>query len=118
MPRMDEFINSLREAALFVTLDVNSYWQVEMVETNRDKTALTSHHGLYHFVQMPFGLNDAPKTFQHAMDIILPPVKWQFALVSLDNIIVFSRSPCDHIEHEKRVVTPSRCWGYPEGNKM
>lgn len=54
---------------------------------------------------MPFGLNNAPETFQCAMDIILASVKWQFALVYLDGVLVFSNSSDENIAQVCLVVT-------------
>ena len=105
IPRMDECMDSLGTAKTFSTLDANSgYWQVEIDPKDRDKTAFTSHHGLYRFIRMPFGLKNAPATFQRAIDVILSSVKWQFALVYLDDIVIFSPKPEEHIEHVKKVL--------------
>ena len=106
LPRMDECIDSLGNAAIFTTLDCNSgYWQIEIDEADRDKTTFTSHCGLYRFVQMPFGLQDAPATFQRAVDIILSRVKGQHALVYLDDVGVCSTTVEAHFEHVREVLT-------------
>ena len=106
LPRKDEFIDSLGNATLFTTLDCNSgYWQIEIDEADRDKTTFTSHSGPYRFVRMPFGLKNAPATFQRAVDIILSRVKWQHALVYLDDAIVYSRTVEAHFEPVREVLT-------------
>ena len=93
IPRMDECIDSLGSATVFSTLDCNSgYWQIPMAPKDMDKTAFISHYGLYRFRRMPFGLKNAPGTFQRIADIILASVKWQNALVYLDDVIVYSLS--------------------------
>ena len=77
LPRMDECIDSLGDSNYFTTLDCNSgYWQVEIAEEDCDKTTFASHSGLYRFLRVPFGLKNAPATFQRAVDIILSRVKW------------------------------------------
>lgn len=92
---------SLGDAAVFSTLDANSaYWQVGIKETDQNKSC----HGLYRFEQRPFRLNNAPETFQRVIDVILLPIKWQFALAYCDDIIDFLRSSCEHIENVKRVL--------------
>ena len=98
LQRMDEFIDSLGDATVFTTLDCNSrYWQVEITEEDLDKTTFASHSGLYRFLRMPFGLKNAPATFQRAVDIILSRVKWETALVYLDDVIVYSRTVTEHM---------------------
>lgn len=82
IPRMDECIDFLGDAQVFSKLDANyGYWQVEIVEADLDKTAFTSPHGLYSFVRMLLGVQNAPGTFQRVIDVILLAVRWQHALV-------------------------------------
>ena len=89
IPRMDECIDSLGDARIYTALDANcGYWQIEIEENDRNKTAFTSHQGLYRFKRMPFGLRNAPGTFQRAADVILSKVKWKTALVYHDDVIV------------------------------
>jgi Reverse transcriptase (RNA-dependent DNA polymerase) len=93
LPRMDECLDSLGDATIFSTLDCNSgYWQILMKETDRNKTAFVTHCGVHRFKRMPFGLCNAPATFQRALDMILARVKWKTALIYLDDVIVYSRS--------------------------
>ena len=54
---------------------------------------------------MPFGLKNSPATFQRATDIILAQVKWQYALVYLDDVIVYSKTVEEHFAHLKYVLT-------------
>lgn len=60
---------------------------------------------------MPFGLRNTPATFQRNMGIILSSVMWQFALIYLNDIAVFSKTPEDHIEHTGKVLTLLRDFG-------
>jgi hypothetical protein len=72
LPRMDECIDSLGDAKIFTTLDCNSgYWQIPVRPEGWEKTAFTSHEGLYWFLRMPFALRNAPATFQRLVDITL-----------------------------------------------
>jgi transposase InsO family protein len=106
LPRMDECIDSLGEAAIFTTLDCNSgYWQIPVDPADRDKTTFTSHYGIYRFIRLPFGLRNAPGTFQRAVDIILSGVKWKTCLVYLDDVIVFSPSREAHMRHVDEALT-------------
>lgn len=104
--RMKNCIGFLGDEAVPSTLDAGrGYWQVKVEETDRDKMAFTSHNGLYRIPQMSFDLKNAPETIQRAMDVILLLVKWQLALVYIDNIVVFSRSQRDLIEHVRRLLS-------------
>ena len=105
MPRMDECIDSLGSATIFSTLDCNSgYWQLPVAEKDQAKTTFTCHSGSFKFVRLPFGLRNAPATFQRAMDIILSRVRWKSVLVYLDDIIVFSREESEHLRHLEQVL--------------
>ena len=71
LPRMDECLDSLGDATIFSTLDCNSgYWQIPIEERDRDKTAFVTHCGVHRFKRMPFGLCNAPATFQRALDML------------------------------------------------
>jgi hypothetical protein len=106
LPRMDECIDSLGEAAIFTTLDCNcGYWQIPVDPADRDKTAFTSQYCIYRFIHVPFGLRNAPGTFQRAVDIILSGVQWKTCLVYLDDVIVFSSSREAHMRHVDEAPT-------------
>ena len=98
LPRIDDTIDALHGAKFFSTLDLFSgYWQIEIDEKDKFKTAFICEYGQYEFNRMPFGLTNAPGTFQRLMNKILKPVLYQSALVYLDDIIVFSKSINEHI---------------------
>ena len=100
LPRMDECLDFLGDAEYFSTLDANTgFWQIEVAPEDRDKTTFSCHVGMYRFTRMPFGLLNAPATFQRAMDIILSEVRWESVIVYLDDVIIFSRSFEEHVRH-------------------
>jgi hypothetical protein len=80
-------------AKYFSSLDLMSgYWQVPVAEADTCKTAFVTPDGLYEFVRLPFGLNNAPSTFQRPIDRVLARLKWQMCLVYLDDVLVFGKS--------------------------
>jgi len=98
LPRMDDCINFLGDAKVFSTLDFYSgYWQIPVADEDRDKTTFVCHEGAYRYIRLPFGLSNAPATFQWAIDMILGGLKWKSCLVYLDDIIVFSQSAREHV---------------------
>ncbi|CAF1253603.1 unnamed protein product [Rotaria sordida] len=109
IPRIDDTLDSLQEAKFISTLDLRTgYWQVEMDEKSRQKTAFITHKGLFEFKVMPYGLTNAPATFQRLMDIVLAGLKWQCCLVYIDDVIVYSPTFEQHIEDLKRVFEALR----------
>ena len=77
LPRIDSTLDTLSGAQWFSTLDLLSgYWQVEVEEADRPKTAFCTTEGLFQFKVMPFGLSNAPATFQRVMDLALAGLQW------------------------------------------
>ncbi|GFV92410.1 retrovirus-related Pol polyprotein from transposon 17.6 [Trichonephila clavipes] len=82
----------------FSSMDLRSgYWQIAIDEADREKTAFITPEGLYEFKVMPFGLCNAPATFERMMDNLLRHFKWTMCLCYLDDIIVFSETFEDHL---------------------
>jgi hypothetical protein len=86
-------------------LDLNSgYHQIRLKQGEQFKTAFQTHFGLFEFNVMAFGLCGAPGTFQGAMNSTLAPVLRKCVLVFFDDILVYSATPAEHIEHLKLVL--------------
>jgi len=109
LPRMDDCIDFLGDAKVSSTLDCNSgYWQIPVADEGCDETTFVCHEGTYRYIRLPFGLSNAPATFQWAIDMILGGLTWNSCLVYLDDITVFSQSAGEHVEHLREVFAALR----------
>ena len=99
LPRICETLESLAGAAHFSMFDMNSrFWQVPMVKESKQYTAFTlGSMGLYECESMPFGLCNAPPTFQRLMQNCLGKLNLTYCLIYLDDMIVFSDMPDEHL---------------------
>jgi len=99
LPRIDDALDRLQGAQFFTSMDCDqAYYQVQNESADREKTAFITPDGLYEFKVMPFGLCNAPATFQRLIDSVLEKLKWSIALVYLDDIVVFSRDFETHLK--------------------
>ena len=109
IPRIDDTLDALQEAKYISTLDLRSgYWQVEMNQESKEKTAFISHKGLFEFNVMPYGLTNAPATFQRLMDIVLAGLKWQCCLVYIDDVVIYSPTFEQHLVDVEKVFRALR----------
>ena len=109
LPRIDDTLQSLSGSRWFSTMDLLSgYWQVDIAENDREKTAFITHDGLFEFNVMPFGLCNAPATFQRLMNLTLSGMLWSECLVYLDDIIIFGRTFQEHLSHLASVLARLR----------
>ena len=93
IPRVDDALDTLSGSQWFTTLDmISGYWQVEMDPGDREKTAFCTQEGLFEFKVMPFGLCNAPATFQRLMDAVLVGLQWKTCLVYLDDVVIPGRN--------------------------
>lgn len=105
LPRIDDALDCLQGAEFFSSLDLRSgYWQVPMAEADRPKTAFVTPDGLYEFTVMPFGLCNAPATFERMMDNVLRGLKWKTCLCYLDDIVVFAPDFATHLRRLEQVL--------------
>ena len=89
LPRIDDILDTVAGSRWFTTLDLLSgYWQVEVDEQDREKTAFCISEGLFEFRVMPFGLCNAPATFQSLMNLTLAGSQFSSCLVYIDDVIV------------------------------
>ena len=105
LPRIDDALDALAGAKLFTTLDAwTGYWQIPLDEADRAKTAFITQNGLYEFKGMPFGLVNAPASFQRIMNLTLHSLTWKTCLVYLNDIIVFSNTFDEHLTRLTEVL--------------
>src|SRR6266498_463771 len=105
LPRIDDLLEQFREAKWFSSIDLASgYWQIEMDEKDREKTAFTCHLGLFEFNVMPFGLKNAPPTFQRMMNEILKDWLDEFVAVYIDDIMIYSKTFEEHLGHIEKIL--------------
>uniref|UniRef100_A0A1X7UT63 Reverse transcriptase domain-containing protein n=1 Tax=Amphimedon queenslandica TaxID=400682 RepID=A0A1X7UT63_AMPQE len=104
MQRVDDVIDRVGGANYFSTLDLTKgYWQVPVEEKDRPKTSFSTPSGLYQFTMMPFGLKGAPATFQWLMDQVITGLDG-FVSAYLDDVIIFSDTFEDHLNHLQQVL--------------
>ena len=126
LSRIEQTLESLASSRIYSTLDLTSgYWQVEMAEECKPYTAFTvGPLGFYECETMPFGATNAPATFQRLMEDCLGDLNMNWCIVYLDDVIVYSQSPKEHLERLEAVfqklsayglkLKPSKCTFFQE----
>ena len=105
MPRVEAVLEAMGTAKLFTTLDLKKgYYQVLVEPEHQTKTTFITEFGKYQFRVMPFGLRNAPATFQRLMDLVLKDTT-NFAKCYIDDISVYSQAWTQHIDHIREVFT-------------
>ena len=106
LPRIDNSLDLLAGNSYFSTLDLASgYWQVGMSKESQEKTAFATSSGLYEFTVMPFGLCNAPATFQRLMESVLAGVVREKCLIYLDDVLVMGSTFTEHLDNFRVVFT-------------
>ena len=104
LPRVDDSLDQLSNSRYFTTLDLAAgYWQVLVEPKSREKTAFVTHSGLFEFSVMPFGLKNAPATFQRLIETVLSGLIRHVCLDYLDDIIVTGRTFDEHLANLRSV---------------
>ena len=121
LPRIDETLDRLQGSQWFSSLDLKSgYWQVEMDEESKPLTAFTvGPLGSYECERTPFGLTNAPATFQRLMETCFGDLNLHWCIIYLDDILIFSKDLASHLERLEAVfwkleeaslkLKPSKC---------
>jgi transposase InsO family protein len=120
LPRIQELLDQVGDTRVLSKIDLASgFWQVRLTDRAVPKTAFNTIWGKYEWLAMPFGLCNAPATFQTLMNDALRPFLGKFVVVYLDDILIFSKSKEEHYEHlrqvlevlrkEKLITQPDKC---------
>jgi hypothetical protein len=98
-------LKGVPEGKIFTQMDLYSeLWQIPMTPEDIEKTAFTSPLGLYEWIVIPFGLMNAPATFQAIMEKVLEPVLWKTCAVYIDDLVIFLQTEEEHLEHLAEVL--------------
>jgi hypothetical protein len=100
LPTIDDILSQLGDAKFFSALDLSSgFHQISMDSDLKKYTAFSTPQGHFHYYRMPFGLKNAPATFQRMMDTALRRLLNKYCFVYLDDIIIFGSAIQQHNQH-------------------
>ena len=105
LPLMSAAFDSLQGATVFTKLDLrNAYHLVRIRQGDEWKMAFNTPLGHFEYLVMPFGLTNAPAVFQCLVNDILRDMLGRFVFVYLDDILIFSKDPTEHVQHVRQVL--------------
>jgi len=111
LPRLEDVFDSIGEsqATIFTSLDLNSaYFQMALDPETKHKAAFVTHEGVFEWNRLPFGLKNAPMSFQMLMSQVLRGLHWKFALCYIDDILIYSKDFEEHLDHLDKVFSKLR----------
>jgi hypothetical protein len=112
IPRVDDNLDMLGGSSFFSTIDLESgFHQIQMDENSIEKTAFNTRYGKFEYKVMPFGLCNAPSTFQRVMNLVLGEFIDDFCVIYIDDILVYSSSKEEHEKHLQKVFQKLEYYG-------
>jgi hypothetical protein len=109
LPQIDILFDQLSNTKVFSKIDLRSgYHQIKISPQDIPKTAFSTRYGLYEYLVMSFGLTNAPAYFMYLMNSVFMPELDKFAVVFIDDILIYSENEQDHTEHLRVVLTRLR----------
>jgi hypothetical protein len=105
LPRIDILFDQLASARVFSKVDLRSgYHQIKIHLEDVPKTAFSTRYGLYKYLVMSFGLTNAVAHFMYLMNSVFMPELDKFAMVFIDDILIYSKSEEEHAQHLRVIL--------------
>jgi hypothetical protein len=108
LPRIENLFDQMRGARVFSKILRSGYHQMKIRPSDIPKTAFSTRYGLYEFTVMSFGLTNAPAYFMNLMNKVFMEYLDKFVVVSIDDILIYSKNDSDHEEHLRLVLQKLR----------
>ena len=109
LSQIAQILENLGGCKYFTTLDLlNGFYNLEIKASDRYKTGFSTHDGHYEFIRLPMGLKNSPSIFQRMMTAVLQDSLGRYAYIYIDDIVVYSKTAKEHLEHLERVLLQLR----------
>ena len=106
LPRIEDTLNRLSGNNYFTKFDLKTgYHQIPIHPSDKDKATFVTSHGMFRFNVMPQGLTNAPSSFQRIMYDLLVSTRWDFCLVYIDDVLIFSKTFEQHVDHLNEILS-------------
>ena len=117
-PNIEATLDQLNKAAWYSSVDLaKGYHQVPLTERAKQICSFRCPSGFFRYTRMPFGIMNAPAAFQRMMDVVLRDIAWKFCMVYIDDVIIYSSTWTDHVDHISHVLRRIRDAGLTVGLK-